>query len=286
MPTIEFENVSKQFDVRRKSPDGQSNEPADNGRGGSASDLRPDSKGNSPAPGVYDISLTMPPASFITILGASGSGKTTLLKLINRLHPPSRGIIRIDGKDIATIPETRLRRGMGYVIQQVGLFQHLSVAENVAIVPKILKWPKARIERRIDELLHMVGLEPSEYRSRYPRQLSGGQQQRVGLARALAGDPAILLMDEPFGAIDPLIRQRLQDEMLDLQSQLKKNVVFVTHDVREALKLGDRVILMRQGRVQQYDTPDHLLRHPANDFVARLLDVDSQPGNNPAGVTP
>lgn len=245
MPAIAFEQVSKRFGIPRLH--------------------------GSDAPGLYDVNLILEPASFITVLGASGSGKSTFLKLINRLHAPSQGIIRIDGKDTATIPETQLRRGIGYVIQQIGLFQHLSVAENVAIVPRILKWPKTRVERRIDELLHLVGLEPSEYRTRYPSQLSGGQQQRVGLARALAGDPAILLMDEPFGALDPLSRQRLQDEISALQAKLRKNVVLVTHDVQEALKLGDKTIIMKQGRIQQYDTPDNILRHPANEFVARLV---------------
>jgi osmoprotectant transport system ATP-binding protein len=220
---------------------------------------------------LHPVTLTIPSGQFVTILGASGSGKTTLLKLINRLHDPSSGSIYIDNRDIATLPETALRRGIGYVIQQTGLFQHMTVGKNIAVVPEILGWPALRIADRIDELLELVGLNPDEYRNRYPRQLSGGQQQRVGLARALAGDPEILLMDEPFGAIDPITRQRLQDELLAIQSRLKKTVVFVTHDVQEALRLGDKTIIMNQGRVQQYDTPSAILQHPADAFVSELI---------------
>jgi osmoprotectant transport system ATP-binding protein len=225
-------------------------------------------------PSLHPTCLTLEAGSFVTILGASGSGKTTLLKLINRLHKPSGGRILINDQDIASIPVTELRRGIGYVIQQTGLFQHMTVAKNIAVVPEILRWPKARIKQRVDALLALVSLEPSEYRNSYPRQLSGGQQQRVGLARALAGDPDILLMDEPFGAIDPINRLYLQDQILDIQSRLKKTVVFVTHDVQEALKLGDKVIIMNQGKVHQYDTPGAILNNPANAFVAAIIGAD------------
>lgn len=224
--------------------------------------------------GLQPVSLSIEPGKFITILGTSGSGKTTLLKLINRLHEPTSGEIRIQGKNIALTPATELRRRIGYVIQQIGLFPHMTVAQNIATVPEILGWSKPKIEQRIDELLQLVELPASEFRNRYPGQLSGGQQQRVGLARALAGDPSILLMDEPFGAIDAITRLNLQDELLRLQRKLKKTVIFVTHDIQEALKLGDKVIVMHDGQVQQYDTPSGLLSQPANDFVRALLDTD------------
>ncbi len=229
---------------------------------------------NTEAPSLLPTSLTIEAGSFVTILGASGCGKTTLLKLINRLHEPTAGAVRIDGKDIASIPETELRRSIGYVIQQTGLFQHMTIAQNIGIVPEILGWKKPAIAERVDELLSLIGLEATTFRNRYPRQLSGGQQQRVGLARALAGNPDILLMDEPFGAIDSITRHRLQDELLNIQSKLRKTVIFVTHDVQEALKLGDKVIIMNAGAVQQYDTPRVLLDTPANDFVRELIGAD------------
>ncbi len=225
-------------------------------------------------PALCPTSLSIEAGSFVTVLGSSGSGKTTLLKLINRLHQPDSGKIWVHGEDISQAAATCLRRKIGYVIQHIGLFQHLTIAQNIAIVPEILKWPKVKIALRVDELLELVGLEPGQYRERYPRQLSGGQQQRVGLARALAGDPGILLMDEPFGALDALIREKLQDELLAIQHRLKKTVVFVTHDVQEALKLGDQAIIMHQGRVQQFDTPLHILANPANEFVSRLLSAE------------
>lgn len=242
MNTIRFENVSKHFPGMEH-------------------------------PALCPTSLSIEAGSFVTVLGSSGSGKTTLLKLINRLHQPDSGTILVHGEDISSVAATSLRRKIGYVIQHIGLFQHLTIAQNIAIVPEILKWPKAKIALRIDELLELVSLEPGQYRDRYPRQLSGGQQQRVGLARALAGDPGILLMDEPFGALDVLIREKLQDELLAIQHRLKKTVVFVTHDVQEALRLGDQVIIMHQGRVQQFDTPLHILANPANEFVSRLLNT-------------
>lgn len=224
--------------------------------------------------GLHPTSLTIASGSFVTILGASGSGKTTLLKLINRLHKPTSGRVLLNGQDTTAIPETQLRRRMGYVIQQGGLFQHMTVAQNIAVVPEMLGWRPPQIRERVDELLALVGLEPNEFRDRFPRKLSGGQQQRVGLARALAGNPEILLMDEPFGAIDALTRHRLQDELLQLHVRLKKTVVFVTHDVSEALKLGERVIVMNQGMVQQYDAPQAILETPVNTFVATLLGSD------------
>jgi osmoprotectant transport system ATP-binding protein len=224
--------------------------------------------------GLKPTSLSIDRGKFITILGTSGSGKTTLLKLINRLYEPTSGEIRINAQNIALTPATALRRQIGYVVQQVGLFPHMTVAQNIATVPEILGWNKARIASRIDELLTLVELNPAEFRDRYPAQLSGGQQQRVGLARALAGDPAILLMDEPFGAIDSLTRLNLQAELLRIQRKLKKTIIFVTHDIPEALKLGDQVIVMHAGEVQQYDTPLQLLSHPANEFVRTLLDTD------------
>lgn len=225
-------------------------------------------------PSLDTTTLTIETNAFVTVLGASGSGKTTLLKLINRLYKADKGQILLGGQNIETIPKTQLRRKIGYVIQQTGLFQHMSVAQNIALVPQILGWKKPRIQDRVNELLSLVGLEPEIYGRRFPRQLSGGQQQRVGLARALAGDPEVLLMDEPFGAIDTLTRTRLQDELLTIQAKLRKTIVFVTHDVHEALRLGDKIIIMNQGRVQQYDPPQKVLSSPANDFVAKLLDSD------------
>ncbi|RYL89324.1 ABC transporter ATP-binding protein [Sporolactobacillus sp. THM7-4] len=225
-------------------------------------------------PSVYKTDLKIEEGNFVTILGASGCGKTTLLKMVNRLYEPSSGKVFINGEDVSRISPTALRRRIGYVIQQTGLFQHMTVEQNVATVPEILGWGKEKINRRIDELLQLVGLPPAEYRKRYPRQLSGGQQQRVGLARALAADPSIMLMDEPFGAIDAINRSILQDEILRIQKQLNKTILFVTHDITEALKLGDKVIIMNEGKVQQYDTPLHILRHPANDFVKSLVHSD------------
>ena len=197
--------------------------------------------------------------------------KQTLLKLTNRLYDPTSGTIRLDGEDITSLSPTRLRRRMGYVIQQTGLFPHLRIADNVAVVPRLLGWDKARIGRRVDELLDLVGLPPDEFRRRYPSQLSGGQQQRVGLARALAGEPRTLLMDEPFGALDAITRTRLQDELRRLHRQMGQTIVFVTHDIEEALRLADRIIVMRDGAVIQYDTPLAVVTNPADEFVARLV---------------
>jgi len=222
---------------------------------------------------LQPTNLEIAAGEFVTILGGSGSGKTTLLKLINRLHQPDTGVIRLAGDDLSQKPVTQTRLNMGYVIQQSGLFKHMTVAENIEIVPRLLKWSKSAIHQRVDEMLELVGLEPKLYRERYPLQLSGGQQQRVGLARALAGNPPVLLMDEPFGAVDPIVRQRLQDEMLVLQAQLGKTIVFVTHDVQEAFKLGDRVVMMQDGSIHQYDTPNEIMTHPADGFVESLVEA-------------
>jgi osmoprotectant transport system ATP-binding protein len=220
---------------------------------------------------VDHVSLDIEEGEFITILGASGSGKTTLLKTVNRLFEPDEGTIRLFGEDIMDKDPVKLRHGIGYVIQQIGLFPHMTVRENIATVPRILKWDRARIDARVDELLSLVNLDPPEFRGRYPAQLSGGQQQRVGVARALAADPAVMLMDEPFGAIDAINRSNLQDELLSIHGKHKKTYLFVTHDVGEAFKLGDRVLVMDGGRVKQFDTPQRIMGDPADDFVAELV---------------
>lgn len=224
-----------------------------------------------PAPAVDDVSLDIPTGQTVVILGTSGSGKTTLLKMVNRLYEPTSGRIYVQGTEIHDLPANDLRRKIGYVIQQIGLFPHWTVAQNVATVPSILGWKKDRIQERVYSLLELVGLPPDQFAHRYPSQLSGGQQQRVGIARALAADPQILLMDEPFGAVDAITRGRLQDEFLALQQRTHKTVLFVTHDVEEALFLADQLIVMDQGRVLQYDTPFNVIAHPAGPFVAELL---------------
>lgn len=226
---------------------------------------------NSAAPAVQAVSLTIPAGQLAVFLGTSGCGKTTLLKMTNRLIEPSEGAIWFDDQDIRGMEVTALRRRIGYVIQQVGLFPHLTVAKNIAIVPELMHWPRETIRARVDELLRLVHLDPSIFRDRYPAQLSGGQQQRVGLARALAADPEVLLMDEPFGAIDAITRLRLQEELLQLQRRLRKTVLFVTHDVEEALRLADMIIVLRAGQVVQSGPPYALLSRPADDFVRDLL---------------
>ncbi|WP_129670777.1 ABC transporter ATP-binding protein [Candidatus Chloroploca sp. Khr17] len=220
-------------------------------------------------PAVDAVSFTVEPGEFIVLLGPSGCGKTTLLKMINRLYEPTSGRFFIEGVDARDMPVTELRRRIGYAIQQTGLFPHLRIAQNIAVVPRLLGWPSDRIEARIDELLELVGL-PREFRQRYPRQLSGGQQQRVGLARALAADPAMMLMDEPFGALDAITRTRLQDELMAIQRQLHKTILFVTHDIEEALRLADRVMVMQHGRIVQFAPPLMLLAQPEDSFVAEL----------------
>jgi osmoprotectant transport system ATP-binding protein len=224
---------------------------------------------------VDDLSFEAPDGQVAVLIGPSGCGKTTTLRMINRLIEPTSGRVLIDGTDAATLRPEELRRGIGYVIQSVGLFPHLTVAENIATVPKLLGWKSSRISSRVGELLALVGLAPAEYASKYPRQLSGGEAQRVGVARALAADPPVLLMDEPFGAVDPLNRDRLQGEFARIQRELKKTVIFVTHDVDEAIRLADRIALMRDGRLQQYDTPEELLDHPSNKFVHDFVGADA-----------
>jgi osmoprotectant transport system ATP-binding protein len=222
-------------------------------------------------PAVNDVSLTVNEGEFVTILGSSGCGKTTLLKMVNRLFEPDTGSIILFGEDISTVDVVKVRRRIGYVIQQIGLFPHYTVGDNIATVPKLLKWEKAKIDARVDELLTLVGLEPKEFQDRYPAQLSGGQQQRVGLARALAVDPRIMLMDEPFGAVDSITREKLQDELMRLHQETGKTFLLVTHDIEEAFKLGERVIIMNEGTIRQFDTPDAIIRRPADPFVQSLV---------------
>ena len=223
---------------------------------------------------VDHLSLEVPDGRVCVLIGPSGCGKTTTLRMINRLVEPTGGRILIDGRDTASLPAEELRRSLGYAIQSVGLFPHLTVAENVATVPRLLRWDKQRIRQRVREMLALVGLEPDDYEASYPRQLSGGEAQRVGVARALAADPPVLLMDEPFGAVDPLTRGRLQGEFARIQRELRKTVVFVTHDVDEAIRLADLIAIMRDGRLVQYDTPERVLDHPADGFVHDFVGVD------------
>ncbi|SFP96938.1 ABC transporter ATP-binding protein [Pseudomonas borbori] len=220
---------------------------------------------------VDAISLSVQTGELCVLIGTSGCGKSTTLRMINRLIAHSAGSIRIDGRDIEQIDPQQLRRGIGYAIQNTGLFPHWTVARNIAVVPRLLGWPAARIRRRVEELLHLLDLAPAEFAAKYPSQLSGGQAQRVGVARALAGDPDILLMDEPFGALDPITRESLQNELLRIQAQLRKTIVFVTHDMDEALKLANRIVVMDKGRIVQQDSPQALLAKPANAFVENLL---------------
>jgi osmoprotectant transport system ATP-binding protein len=225
---------------------------------------------------VKETSFTVNEGEFITILGTSGSGKTTLMKMINRLYEPTSGAIYVDGQNTQQVNVNVLRRSIGYVIQQHGLFDHWTVAQNIATVCNILKWDKQKTARRVDETLRLVQLDPATYRDRHPHQLSGGEQQRVGIARALAADPKILLMDEPFGAIDAVNRTKLQDELQTIQRTTGKTIIFVTHDIDEALKLGDRTMLYKDGKIQQFADKNELFLHPANDFVAKFLGVDKQ----------
>jgi osmoprotectant transport system ATP-binding protein len=245
--TVEFRHVTKRYDSRAKN-----------------------------APGaVNDLSLTVPAGRICVLVGPSGCGKTTSLKMVNRLIEPTAGQILIDGADIMTRDVTELRRSIGYVIQQVGLFPHQTIGENVITVPRLMGWPKARQRARTDELLALVGLDPDRYRDRYPSQLSGGERQRVGVARALAADPPIMLMDEPFGAVDPIVRERLQNEFLRLQEELAKTILFVTHDIDEAIKMGDLVAVMEVGGIlAQFGPPEEILARPASDFVARFVGAD------------
>src|SRR5438874_5759939 len=226
-------------------------------------------------PAVDDLSLTIPAGDLCVLVGPSGGGKTTAMKMVNRLITITEGDITIDGRSVRAMDLTELRRGIGYVIQQVGLFPHMNVEGNVATVPRLLGWSRQRIRERVGELLALVGLDPDADRRRFPAELSGGQRQRVGLARALAANPAVMLMDEPFGALDPITRARLQDEFLRLHNELRKTVIFVTHDIDEAIKMGDRIAILREGGVLvQYDTPDAILADPADEFVARFVGAD------------
>lgn len=220
---------------------------------------------------VEGLTLSVAEGETLVLLGTSGSGKTTSMKMVNRLIEPTSGCIRIDGADIRNEDPVTLRRRIGYAIQHIGLFPHMTVAENIAVVPELLKWDRRRVDARIDELLILVGLAPAEFRDRYPNRLSGGQRQRVGVARALASDPPIVLMDEPFGALDPITREQLQNEFLELESEIQKTILFVTHDVFEAVKMGDRVAILDAGRLQQVDRPPQLVEQPANPFVDSFL---------------
>ncbi|MDE3074972.1 MAG: ABC transporter ATP-binding protein, partial [Chloroflexota bacterium] len=224
---------------------------------------------------VDNLSLTVLPGEICVLVGPSGCGKTTTLRMVNRLVEPTSGQILIDGQDVSRIAATALRRRIGYVIQQTGLFPHRTIAQNVATVPELLGWPRERTERRVEELLLLIGLDPARVRNRYPSELSGGERQRVGVARALAAEPPVMLMDEPFGAVDPITREHLQNEFLRLHRQLRTTVIFVTHDVDEAIKMGNQVAVLQQGgRLAQYAPPSELLTRPASDFVARFVGVD------------
>ena len=221
---------------------------------------------------VEDFSMRIEPGELVMFVGPSGCGKTTTMKMVNRIIEPTSGSIRIDGQDVLSLSPDQLRRHIGYVIQQIGLFPHMTIADNIATVPRLLKWPKKRISARVEELLETVQLDPAVFAGRYPRQLSGGQQQRAGVARALAADPPVMLMDEPFGATDPITRERLQTEFLRLQSEIGKTIIFVTHDFDEAVRLGDRIaVLSDRSRIEQFDTPDAILAAPANEYVASFI---------------
>jgi len=223
-------------------------------------------------PAVESFSMDIAPGELIMFVGPSGCGKTTTMKMINRIIEPTSGSITIDGEDILSLNPNELRRRIGYVIQQIGLFPHMTIAENIAVVPRLLGWDKNKTQTRVEELLSVVGLDPKAYASRYPRQLSGGQQQRVGVARALAADPPVMLMDEPFGATDPITREKLQTEFLRLQEKLSKTIVFVTHDFDEAVRLGDRIaVLSERSQIEQFDTPANILASPANDYVSQFV---------------
>lgn len=223
---------------------------------------------------VNDLSFEVNEGEVCVLIGPSGCGKTTTLRMINHLIEPTSGRILIDGKDTSQVRPERLRKSIGYAIQSVGLFPHLTVATNIATVPELLHWEKARIARRVDELLKLVGLNPAEYARKYPSQLSGGEAQRIGVARALAADPPILLMDEPFGAVDPLTRERLQAQFVRIQQEVKKTVILVTHDLDEAIRLADRIAIMEAGKLVQYDTPETILSRPANKFVHDFVGAD------------
>jgi osmoprotectant transport system ATP-binding protein len=223
---------------------------------------------------VEDLTFTVPPGEICVLIGPSGCGKTTALKMVNRLISITEGDITIDGTSVKELELAQLRRGIGYVFQQIGLFPHLTVDSNIGTVPRLLGWPKERIHERAKELLELVGLDPSSDLKRYPAEFSGGQQQRIGVARAMAADPPIMLMDEPFGAVDPIARDRLQNDFLRLHRQVRKTVIFVTHDIDEAIKMGDKIAIMRDGHLVQMADADQLLAEPADDFVASFVGAD------------
>jgi osmoprotectant transport system ATP-binding protein len=225
-------------------------------------------------PAVDRLTLSIPEGEVCVLIGPSGCGKTTTMRMINRMIEPDAGTIVVGGRDVMSVDPVELRRHIGYVIQQIGLFPHWSIAQNVATVPRLLGWDARRIDARVDELLALVGMHPAQYRDRFPRELSGGQRQRVGVARALAADPPVMLMDEPFGAIDPITRARLQAEFLRILQGLAKTIVFVTHDIDEAIRMGDRIAIMRDGALVQYGTPEAILAHPADAFVAEFVGSD------------
>jgi osmoprotectant transport system ATP-binding protein len=221
---------------------------------------------------VENFSMSINPGELIMLVGPSGCGKTTTMKMINRIIEPTSGSIKIDGEDILSLDQNTLRRRIGYVIQQIGLFPHMTIAENVSVVPKLLGWDKEKTAARVEELLSLVDLDPAMFANRYPKQLSGGQQQRIGVARALAADPPVMLMDEPFGATDPITREKLQDEFLRLQATIGKTIVFVTHDFDEAIKLGDRIaVLSNRSQIEQFDTPANILANPASEYVSSFI---------------
>lgn len=220
---------------------------------------------------IKGISFMIQKGELVTIIGPSGCGKTTALKMINKLIEPSDGTILVNGEDIQKKDPVELRRNIGYVIQQIGLIPHMTIAENISLIPKLKGWKKEKYEKRVDELLEIVRLDSRQYRNKYPLELSGGQQQRVGVVRALAAEPPIILMDEPFSALDPISREQLQDELKELQKNIKKTIVFVTHDIDEALKISDRIAIMKEGKIIQFDTPQNILHSPANDFVREFI---------------
>jgi osmoprotectant transport system ATP-binding protein len=227
-----------------------------------------------PRPAVDRLTLTIPAGEVCVLIGPSGCGKTTTMRMINRMIEPDAGTIMVEGRNILHVDPVELRRSIGYVIQQVGLFPHWSIADNIATVPRLLGWEPTRTGARVDELLSLVGMEPAQYRQRFPRELSGGHKQRVGVARALAADPPVMLMDEPFGALDPITRTRLQAEFLRILRGLKKTIVFVTHDIDEAIKMGDRIAIMKDGELVQYYTPEAILARPADAFVDEFVGSD------------
>ena len=223
---------------------------------------------------IEDVSYAVEEGTTTVLVGPSGCGKTTTMELVNRLEEPTEGTIYYGGTDLQELDKIDLRRSIGYVIQEIGLFDHISVAENIATVPELRGWDDERIDARVDELLELMSLPPEEYRDQYPQALSGGQRQRVGIARALAAEPEVMLMDEPFGALDPITREELQDEFLEIQEQINTTILFVTHDIEEALKMGDRIAIYDVGEVVQYDTPEKILENPANQFVADFIGAD------------